>query len=391
MRTLRNIAGIAYVEWLAIIRDRFLCLIAFGAVFLYLGLFGLVYYAGLLMHIPVAVWDQDRSPTSRRIVQMIEAGPRMDIVRMAGERAELERLLRTGTVRACFIIPEHLEQDIESGRPARVAVEIDGTNLIYAYNLRRAVTDINRSLGAELMSGSLIAAGVEPARAGRILEAVKFAGESRYNPTYNYCHFLYLVLIVIALQQTCLLAEGLTLAREKERNTWVHFAMSPLSNAEVFAGKVLPYYLIMLGNAGLVLTGAHFFLQLPMHGNIMLLWAAFALFGLAVVGLGYWVSSLCRDTVQATMVICLFNLPMVLGSGFTWPADSMAPGLRYAGWLFPVTWLAHAARAVTMKGCGWDVLARDFVMLAVLAVVFVSLAVAGTRRIRGKGGNLSGG
>ena len=67
------------------------------------------------------------------------------------------------------------------------------------------------------------------------------------------------MLVVIAVQQTCLLGEGLTLAREKELNTWVQFALSPMSNAEIFLGKVLPYYLILLANAGLVLTGAYLF------------------------------------------------------------------------------------------------------------------------------------
>lgn len=385
MQTLRNIAGIAYVEWLSIRRDRFVSVILFLAVFLYLGLFGLVYHAGLLLHIPVAVLDQDRSPTSRYIVQMIETSPRMDVVRTARERAELERLMRANAVRGCIVIPENLERDIENGRPVRVAVELDGTNLIYAYNLRRAVADINRSLGADLMSGALVGAGVEPAWAERVLKSVEFVSEARYNPTYNYCHFLYLVLIIIAVQQTCLLAEGLTLAREKERNTWVHFALSPLSNAEIFIGKALPYYLIMLTNAGIVLAGAYLFLKLPMHGNILLFWPAYALFGLAVVGLGYWISSLCRDTAQATMIICLFNIPMVLGSGFTWPAGSMAPVVRYIGCLFPATWLAHAGRAITVKGCGWDVVARDFVALGAMALFFVCGAVVSTRRIRSRG------
>lgn len=382
MQVLRNIAGLAYIEWLSIIRDKFVMAILFLALFLYLGLFGLAYYPALLLDVPVAVWDQDCSVTSRHIVQMIDTSPRMQVAHTAEDRGELERLLRTNSARACFTIPEGLEQDIEGGRPVRVAVDLDGTNLIYAYNLRRAVTDINRSVGADMMGKTLVGAGVEPSWAERIMRSVEFVSESRYNPTYNYCHYLYLILIIIAVQQTCLLAEGLTLAREREQRTWFRFLMSPLSNFEIFAGKVLPYYLVMLVNAGLVLVGAHFLLQLPMHGSVLLFWAAYALFGLAVVGLGYWISSFCRDTAQATMIICLFNVPMVLGSGFTWPFISMLPVIKGIGCLFPMTWLAHAGRAITAKGCGWEVVAPDLLILGAMALFFVGGAVAATRRRR---------
>ena len=55
MQRLKNIACIAYLEWLSINRDKFLSAVVFLAVFLYLGLFGFVYCSGLLLDIPVAV------------------------------------------------------------------------------------------------------------------------------------------------------------------------------------------------------------------------------------------------------------------------------------------------------------------------------------------------
>lgn len=382
MPRIKNIACIAYLEWLSITRDKFLSAVVFLAVFFYLGLFGLVYCSGLLLDIPVAVLDQDHSHTSRDVIQKIAAHDRLDIIGYPSTTREIDQLLQANQIRAGIVIPENFEKNIQSGQPVRVATVADGSNLIYTYNLRKAVLDINRSLGADIMARTLVGTGMEPTRVENLLRSVEFVSEARYNPTFNYCYFLYLILIVIAIQQTCLLGEGLTLAREKELHTWVHFALSPMSNAEIFFGKVLPYYLILLTNAGIVLTGSYLFLRLPLHGSIFLLWLAFAVFALAIVGLGYWISSYCNDTAQATMIICLFNVPMVLSSGFTWPAASMAPIVKYLGYLFPATWLMHAARAITMKAGGWDIVGYDILILSIMALFFVSGAIFSTRRLR---------
>lgn len=382
MQVLRNIASIAYIEWLAMTRDKFLAAVVFGASFFYLSLFGLVYCSAILTDIPVAVVDQDHSPASRELVQKLASNPRLDIVSYPGDSQEMDEQLEANLVRAGIVIPKNFAKDIASGNPVRVQATVDGCNLIYAYNLRKAILDINRSVGTDIMVSTLVGAGIEPARAEDILKSVQFVSESRYNPTYNYVNFLYLLLVIIAVQQTCLLGEGLTLAREKEQNTWVQFALSPLRNVEIFIGKVLPYYLVLLANAGLVLAGAYIFLKLPMHGNLLLLWLVFAVFALAIVGLGYWISSCCRDTAQATMVICLFNLPMALGSGFTWPHASMTPLVKYIGYLFPATWMTHATRAITMKAASWEVVWTDIVILAIMAMFFVSGAVISTRKIR---------
>lgn len=380
-KALRNIIVVAYIEWLSITRDKVLTSLVFLAAFIYLTAFGLVYHAGILQHIPVAVADQDHSRTSREVVERIANSPRLKIVHQTGDSGSAEKLLQTGDVRAVVVIPENFEQDIKRGEPVRVSTEIDGCNLIYAYNLRKALADINGSLGGEIMAASLMGSGVEAGEAERILRAVEFHSESRYNPTYNYVNFLYLLLIIIALQQTCLLGEGLTLAAEKEQNTWIQFALSPFSGGEIFAGKVLPYYLTLLAYAGITLTGANLLLGLPVNGSMFLLLGVFAVFALAVVAMGFWISSCCRDTTRATMIICLFNIPMVFGSGLIWPFDSMAPAVRYIAYLFPYTWMGHAARAITLKGAGLSLIWIDLAVLGAMAVFLAGGAAASVRRM----------
>jgi ABC-2 type transport system permease protein len=377
---IKNIAAIAYIEGLSILRDKTLAALVLGSVFIYLAGFGLVYKSAVLFDIPVAVVDQDQSYTSRGLVAKIANNPRLKVVYESNSPGNAEKLLRAEKIRAVIAIPERFEQDIARGQAVNISVAVDGTNLIYAYNLKKAVSDLNRSLGTEIMTASLLGAGLDPSSTAQVLKAVDFESQILYNPTNSYINFLFLLLIVLALQQTCLLGEGITLASEKAQGTWTRFALSPISPWQIFAGKALIYYLAILFNAAFALLGAFALLKLPINGSILLLFIVFAVFALSIIGLGFWLSSYCRNSMQATMIISLFNIPMLMGSGLNWPFSSMSIAIKYIACLFPYTWMAHAARAITMKGAGIDIIWPDLTVLAAMAAVFIFGAVKSVDR-----------
>ncbi len=382
LKTIKSIACVAYIECLSIIRDKTLALLVLGTVFIYLAGFGLVYKSAILLDIPVAVIDQDNSPASRELAAKIANNPRIMVVHKTTSPEGAERLFQAGKIRAMMVIPQNYELNIKRGEPVRVLTEVDGTNLIYAYNLRKAINDINRSLGADIMASALIGAGLDPYDSSQVLKAIELENRVLYNPTNSDVNFLYLLLIVIALQQTCLMGEGITLSGEREQNTLVQFSLAPLSAFELFAGKALPYYLIVLLNSAVALVGAFVFLKLPFCGNAFLFLATFAIFALCIVGMGFWISSFCRNAMQSTMIISLFNIPMVMGSGLIWPFESMAPIIKYIAYLFPYTWMAHAARAITLKGAGIELVKTDLIVLGIMAAFFLTVAVRSAYRIK---------
>ncbi|NTW05658.1 MAG: ABC transporter permease [Peptococcaceae bacterium] len=380
LERIKNIATITYIEGLSILRDKTLAALVLGSVFIYLAGFGLVYKSAILFDIPVAVVDQDQSYTSRGLVAKIANNPKLKVVYESNSPVNTEKLLQAEKIRAIFVIPERFEQDIARGQAVKVSVAADGTNLIYTYNLKKAISDLNRSLGTEIMTASLLGAGLDPSSTAQVLKAVDFESQILYNPTNSYINFLFLLLIILALQQTCLLGEGITLSGEKAQGTWTQFALSPLSPWEIFAGKALIYYLAVLFNAAVALLGAFALLKLPVNGSILLLFFTFAVFALSIIGMGFWLSSHCKDSMQATMVISLFNIPMLMGSGLNWPFSSMSSVVKYIAFLFPYTWMAHAARAITLKGAGITLIWPDLAVLAAMAIVFIFGAVKSVDR-----------
>jgi ABC-2 type transport system permease protein len=58
----------------------------------------------------------------------------------------------------------------------------------------------------------------------------------------------------------------------------------------------------------------------------------------------------------------------------------MAPGVRWIGYLLPLTYFVQVARGVMVRGAPFEALLLPLSMLAVLGVVVFGLALARSRR-----------
>ena len=72
----------------------------------------------------------------------------------------------------------------------------------------------------------------------------------------------------------------------------------------------------------------HFF-DFPLVGSLAVFLAADFVALLALVGVGLFISSLCRTQQQAILGVFTFQMPAVLLSGFISPIDNMPVILQY--------------------------------------------------------------
>jgi ABC-2 type transport system permease protein len=87
------------------------------------------------------------------------------------------------------------------------------------------------------------------------------------------------------------------------------------------------------------------------------------------------------ETQQQAMFVTFFIINIyLLMSGLFTPIDSMAPWVRVASEVNPVRHFVTIARAILMKGAGPAEIARPFLILAISAVVVLSIAVRQYRK-----------
>lgn len=110
------------------------------------------------------------------------------------------------------------------------------------------------------------------------------------------------------------------------------------------------------------------------------------IFLLVVLGIGVLISSVSQSTGQAIQMAILFVVPQVLLSGLIFPLDAMPLGVRWIGYILPLTWFREIAQGVMLRGADLTSLWLPLTVLTVMAIVAFGAATARMRHTLTHGG-----
>src|SRR5512138_3048271 len=275
-------------------------------------------------NLPVAFYDQDRSPLSREYMYSFTNSEYFRLVTIAHSEAELDRLIASGQVRAAVIVPPEFSRRLHGGQPAPVQILVDGTFPNRALIASGYITAIDAQFSA-----TQVAAAV--ARAGRGTPSAPIAVDGRvwFNPSLETKNSLVPGLMVISLMFYPSLLAALVVVREKERGTIFNLYCSPVSRWEVIIGKAVPYIgLASVVYVLLMLLNLYVF-QVRFVGNPLVLTAAALLYIAASVGFGLLISVFCSSQVAAMLVTFIALMtPSMMFSGLMTPISSMDPSAQ---------------------------------------------------------------
>jgi len=169
---------------------------------------------------------------------------------------------------------------------------------------------------------------------------------------------------------TMVMMTSMALTREVERGTIENLLSMPARPAEVMLGKLTPWFLVSGLQVLLILGMARLVFAVPMLGSWTLLITAIAFFVIALALLGYLISTVARNQMQAMQVTFCFFLPSILLSGFMFPFRGMPGWAQAIGEVLPLTHFLRLVRGVMLKGTGLiDILPHVWPLLVFSLVV----------------------
>jgi ABC-2 type transport system permease protein len=367
--SLRHIWAITLKEFNHILRDRTtLILVLFTPTLL---LFLMAYALTVdIKHVPIAVLDYDRSPTSTRFIQQISAGEDLEIYAYASSMQEVDSLLMQGRVKAALVINHGFASDLLSIQGLPLQVIIDGTepqsgNFAVDQIAARAQDFVIQTLGQKLQ-----ALGMEP----EALQPLDLRVQTWYNPSMKPRNALIPGLISMVLGFPAL-SVALTLAHEREHGTLEQLMATPIGRAELMLGKMLPYILVGLASVVLIPLLAMAWFQVPFNGNFALFFGLSVIFLFSVLSMGIVVGVFMRTQAAAlALSFLVVFFPGFFLTGIFFPLASMPEEIRLESLALPGTHYAIITRGVFLPGVGLDVLWPYAVMMAFLGVAFTGVA-----------------
>jgi ABC-2 type transport system permease protein len=291
----------------------------------------------------------------------------------AATAAEAEALMQRGEVAFVVTIPSDFGRRVARGDAPRILVEADATD-------PASSSGAIATLGTVASQALLRASGAVPAEAEAAANRLEVVVHRRYNPEGVSQYNIVPGLLGVILQMTMVMMTAMALTRETERGTMENLLAMPATASEVMLAKILPYLAVGAVQVTVVLLAARLLFRVPFGGALPLLVAAVFVFVLALVLLGYAISSFARTQMQAMQLSFFVFLPSLLLSGFMFPFRGMPGWAQVLGELFPLTHFIRSIRGVMLKGADLAAIGQEMAILGVFVAVYAAVALARFRR-----------
>jgi ABC-2 type transport system permease protein len=366
MRTLQRTFVIAQKEFIHIHRDPRTLVITVIIPILLLLLLG--YATSLdIKGVPMAIYDESRSPASRALIEAYRATGSFSLDSSPKSYTDLQRLMDSGRVEAGMVIPATYADDLAGRGAAEVFFAIDGSNPTIGEQLLAIVMMVGEAHGVRVIQGML---GGNTQQ----LPGIDLRLRVWYNPTLDNVQFMVPALIGMILQMICSNLTAAAIVRERERGTMEQLDITPIQKMELVVGKTLPYLGIATLNAAEILIIGVVWFNLSIHGSIALVALFCLLFMFTSLAWGLLVSVVAQTRQQAQMLNAFILLPSLMLSGMLWPRSAMPIVLQRIGALVPLTYFTQMIIGVILKGVGLKVLASNIVVLAAMGLALLAIA-----------------
>lgn len=369
-----RILAIAKKEYRQLKRDTRMLFIVFFFPVVLLAIFGYAINFDV-KHIKIAVYDQDKSDYTRNYVDGLISSEYFDLVKYVNNDNEIKTLLDEKIVQAVIVFPSDLSRRLNNKEDVKIQYLVDGVDGNTATVIVNYVNAATFNYSLKLTEEYLAVTGK------KIYVPINLEPRFWFNPELVSVFFLIPGLMGMILIITAVISVSLSIVREKERGTIEQLNVSPLTSIELIIGKILPYLVISLINATIVLIAGYVLFGIAIKGSLLLLLLGTLTFLFAAIGLGIFISTISDSqqvAFQAANVSSL--LPSLILSGFIFPIESMPTVIQWVTNITPAKFYIVILRAILLRGAGLSAFWDQLIYLLIFGIVFIGLATIVDRR-----------
>jgi ABC-2 type transport system permease protein len=370
---------VARREWRWLMHDRAALILIFGVPLFAFAVLTAVFSHPVIRGLGIAVVDEDRSDTSRALVQQVAASPGLAIAGRFGDLASAARAIRSGAAIAAVYIPAEFERDLKAERRPQVVAFYNQQFLTAAGVASAGLSD---SLAAAVaVAASAVGVAPKAPRIGTLVaETIVLV-----NPQKNYAQFLLRALLPMVLHVVIALAAGYAVGSEFHRRSMRAWLACAGGNPVVaLAGKLAPLFaifVVLMLSVAIILEGV---LGISFKGDVPMTVAAGSLLIVGYLGLGALLQLLVRDLAIGLGLTGLVVSPAFGYAGVGFPVLGMNAFSLAWGAILPIRWYMAVLLGQAARGLPLAESARPFAVLAALATLYTLLALLRLHALAGR-------
>ena len=278
---------------------------------------------------------------------------------------------------------------------------------VFRRNEADAAVCFDRDFGSSLVSGRasarIIGDGSDPNTAQMITSyirgvlqaeqtdfSVSFAGEQQmsmtpvvqlmYNPAMKSSYNFVPGVMGLILMLICSMMTAVSIVREKETGTLELLLVSPVKPLWIIVSKMIPYLALSAVNFTSILLLAHYVMEVPVNGSLLLLSVAALVFMVTSLGLGLLISVISPNQ-RTALLICGMGLtmPVMIFSGIIFPCESMPAVLQWFSDIIPAKWFIIIVKKVMIQGDGLASVSGELAILSGMAALLLAVSIKSFR------------
>ncbi|HEU5217930.1 MAG TPA: ABC transporter permease [Gemmatimonadales bacterium] len=351
-------------EFIQMRRDRLTLGMMVGIPAIQLLLFGYAIQTDV-RHLPTVVLDESRTSESRALVDVMRNTGSFDIIGSVPDRAALDAEMHSGRARAALVIPPDFMSDLRRGRTAVAQMIVDAADPLAS----------NSAMSGAALAGAARASAIAARRGPGGALPLEVRVRPWYNPGLRSAVYIVPGIIGVLLSITMILVTSLAIVRERERGTLEQLIVTPIDKTSLMLGKLVPFVLVGYIQMSVILLLGRLLFHVPFRGSVLALYGITLTFIVASLGLGLFISTMVRTQTQSIQLGFFLMLPNILLSGFMFPREAMPALAQWIGLVLPLTHYLTILRGIILKGVGLEELWPQVLVLAGLAVLFLTLSV----------------
>ena len=350
-------------EFYHVFRDRRTLLILFGIPIAQIILFGQA-LSSEVKNIGIAVLDEANNTYSQEITHRLQASPYFKLKEPLLRYDQVEDQFKRGTIKAALIFPPDFGKDLytPSGTPLQLIT--DGSDPNTAKTVQNYLSAMVAGYQQELNPTAQMPYQITVEN--RMLYNEEQNGSMNFVPGV-----IALVFMIVSTALT-----SVAVVREKELGTMEILLVSPFSPLKILIAKAVPYLILSLINFTVILLLSVYMLDVPIRGNLLLLYAESTLFIIICLSLGLLISTVTASQ-QTAMLIAMMGmmLPTAFFTGFMFPIENMPLIFQGISKIFPSSYYYSIVKKVMLKGLDFSYIWKETLILIAMAVLFLTLAM----------------
>lgn len=305
--------------------------------------------------------DHDQSSLTKRMIEKFTFSPYFVNHGFIESKEKGELLMMQDKVDFMIEFPNHFEKNLLHGESPQIAITANAINSVKAGIGSGYIKNVLTQFFEEKQEG--ISSITKPSA------SIKTKHVYWYNERMNYKNLIVPGILVILVTLIGAYVTALNIVREKEIGTIEQMNVSPIKKWHFLLGKMIPFWILGMAEFIIGLVLMKFIFSISVQGSMGILLLATSVYLLVMLGLGFFISLVSRNQLQAMFIVFFLFVVFVLLSGLFTPIEGMPQWAKYINYANPMSFFMNIIKLIVMKGAGFFDVIHELITLFMMAII----------------------